>query len=59
MGEVVEMDRDSTQEMRAACNALVAPPFQNAPGVVARADGQVARCTRDPQGAGSNPKFNT
>ena len=59
MGEVVEMDRDSSQEMRAACNALVAPPFQNAPGVAPRAGGQVARCTRDPQGAGLNPKFNT
>ena len=59
MGEVVEMDRDSSPEMRAACNALVAPPFQNAPGVEPRVGAQVARCTRDPQGAGSNPKFNT
>ena len=58
MGEIVEMDRDLSEEMRVACNNLVVPPYQNAPGV-AKADGQVARCTRDPGREGVNPRFNT
>ena len=58
MGEIVEMDRDLSEEMRVACNNLVVPPYQNAPGVE-RADGQVARCTRDPGREGVNPRFNT
>ena len=58
MGEIVEMDRDLSEGMRVACNNLVVPPYQNAPGLE-KPDGQVARCTRDPGRAGVNPRFNT
>ena len=59
MGDVVEMDRDISPDMRNCCNNLVAPPFKDAPGVVPANGRDVAHCTQRP-GHGTNPtKFNT